>query len=420
MSEALSTADDATGAREERQSTAFLPLYVLAIFGCALPITSAATVAIPLRLAALDPADKTRQLSLIVAIGGAVVMLVTAPLGRISDVSASRFGARRPFILGGAVVGACGMLVLACAASVPVLIAGWVLTQAGFAATTMALQALLAEAVPSRTRARVSAMFGLATGIAPFVGGGLIGALPGDPLWWFGVPAVIALCTSTAVAIVLRDVVHPERARVDWRSLLRSYWIDPVRHRDFAWAWMCRLLVTMSLVTVSIYLLFFLTDRLGIAAGDAARASGAVLAAYFAGSVATSFLAGWVSDRTGGRKLIVWTSTLLTAAGLLVGLFAQGLALFVVGFAIAGMGQGAFVAVDMAMMTEVLPATSDAGAGLAVVALSFQLPQLLVPAMAAPLLAIGSAGPNYFALFLGSITAAVLGALAVLPIKNVR
>jgi len=55
-----------------------------------------------------------------------------------------------------------------------------------------------------------------------------------------------------------------------------------------------------------------------------------------------------------------------------------------------------------------------------VVALSYQLPQLLVPVLATPLLAIGNAGPNYFALYLGAVVAALLGALAVLPIKTVR
>lgn len=88
--------------------------------------------------------------------------------------------------------------------------------------------------------------------------------------------------------------------------------------------------------------------------------------------------------------------------------------------AVAGMGQGAFVAVDLAMMTEVLPAGADAGTGLAVVALSYQLPQLLVPVLATPLLAIGGGGPNYFALYVGAVVAALLGACAVLPIKSVR
>ena len=402
-----------------RQPAAFLPLFVLAVFGTAVAMLSAPTVAIPLRLSTLDPAAKTHLLSLTIAIGGVVVMVVTAPLGRISDASTARFGIRRPFLLGGAMVGTLGMLVLALAPSVPFVIAGWGLTQAGFAATTMALNALLADQVPARIRARVAAMFGLAQGVAPFVGSSLIGVLPGNPLWWFGVPAAIALVTNIAVVLVLRDIVRTERVRVDWRSLLRSYWINPLRHKDFAWAWLCRLLVTMSLVSVVIYLLFFLTDRLGIDAGAAASASGTVLGAYFVGSVVTTLVFSWISDRTGRRKAIVWSSTLLTAAVLMVSLFAHDLPAFTVGIGIAGMGQGAFIAVDMAMMTEVLPATADAGTGLAVVALSYQLPQLLVPVLATPLLAIGG-GPNYFALFVGSVVAAVLGALAVLPIKSVR
>ncbi|HEX6343041.1 enoyl-CoA-hydratase DpgD [Umezawaea sp.] len=109
----------------------------------------------------------------------------------------------------------------------------------------------------------------------------------------------------------------------------------------------------------------------------------------------------------------MWTSALLTAGGLLVSLFADGPPVFVPAIAIAGMGQGAFVAVDLAMLTEVLPATSEPGAGLAVIALSYQFPQLLVPVVGTVLLAIGDAGPNCFALFLSSVVAAVPGALAV-------
>jgi hypothetical protein len=51
----------------------------------------------------------------------------------------------------------------------------------------------------------------------------------------------------------------------------------------------------------------------------------------------------------------------------------------------------------------------------------WQRPSAKTPrVMATPLLAIGQTGPNYFALYLGAVVLAVLGALAVLPIKNVR
>lgn len=47
-------------------------------------------------------------------------------------------------------------------------------------------------------------------------------------------------------------------------------------------------------------------------------------------------------------------------------------------------------------------------------------PQVLVPVLAIPLLAIGGSGENYSALFIAAIVFGVLGALSVLPIKSVK
>ena len=109
-----------------------------------------------------------------------------------------------------------------------------------------------------------------------------------------------------------------------------------------------------------------------------------------------------------------------TAVGLSVTMFSADATGLFIGIAIAGMGQGAFISVDVAMMTEVLPTTSSAGKDLGVVALSYQLPQVLVPVLATPLLAIGSGGPNYVALYAAAALLSLLGAAAVLPIKGVR
>ncbi|MFB7718896.1 MFS transporter [Nocardia sp. NPDC056100] len=422
MSETESMPATAADPPARAQSRLFLPTLVLAYFGAALAALSAGFVSIPLRLAELDPADKAHTLSLTVAVGGIVIIAVSAPLGRISDVSTSRAGRRRPFILGGAIVSTIGMAVLAVAPSVPAVIAGWAITQAGFGATTMALNALLAEQIRARIRARVAAAFGMSTALAPALGSWMIGALPDNAVLWFGIPALLALLTSLAMVAVLHDIVRTEPVPIGWQSLLRSYWINPIRHSDFAWAWLCRLLVTLSLVSVATYLLYLLTDRLGLSDADATTTQGAVIGVMFAASVLTSVVFSWLSDRTGRRKPIVYCSALFTALGLLVTMSAQELVVFTLGIALVGMGQGAFVCVDVAMMTELLPdsAETGAGAGLAVIALSYQLPQLLLPLSATPLLALGNAGPNYSALFIGAIVAAVLGGLVVLPIRTVR
>lgn len=111
---------------------------------------------------------------------------------------------------------------------------------------------------------------------------------------------------------------------------------------------------------------------------------------------------------------------MLTAVGLVVAISASEMPQFLVGIAIAGMAQGAFISAEVAMMTEVLPKGTESGKYLGVVALSYLLAQILVPVISVPLLAIGGGGSNYRALFVAAVVMAVLGALCVLPIKKVR
>lgn len=204
-----------------------------------------------------------------------------------------------------------------------------------------------------------------------------------------------------------------------WADVLSTYWLDPRRHPDFFWAWTCRLFVTMSIVSVSTYLLFFIIDHLGIPAEEASGVQATTLIVFTLGNIAMTVLFGWISDRTGRRKPIVWISALLSTVGLGIAIASPDIGVFLVGIAIVGAAQGAFISVDVAMMTEVLPTFTDAGKDLGIVALSYQVPQLLVPIVAVPVLAIGG-GENYTALYVAAIVFGVIGAVAVLPIRSVR
>jgi MFS family permease len=175
----------------------------------------------------------------------------------------------------------------------------------------------------------------------------------------------------------------------------------------------------MSIVSVSIYLLFFIIDQLGIPKEQASGVQANALIIFTVGNIVMTVLFGWISDRTGRRKPIVLVSSLLSAVGLGVAIISPDVTVFLVGIFIVGAAQGAYVSVDIALMTEVLPSFDEAGKDLGIVSLSYQLPQLLVPIVAVPLLALGG-GENYHALYLAAIVFAVLGGLAVLPIRSVR
>ena len=403
------------------QPRGFLLLFVLAWFGISLATGTIGGAAIPKVFAFLDDETKGIDLSVTAAVGGIVVMVITPLFGRMSDRTMSRLGKRRPWILGGALGGLVGVGILASASSLLTVVAGWVVVQIGFGAANAAVHALLADQIPARVRARVAAAASASGGIALIIGALMIAGLPNDQQWtWFVVPGVIGALFSVLLFFGLHDIVRtgrPEPWR--WADVVGTYWLSPVRYRDFFWAWTCRLLVTMSIVSVSTYLLFFIIDHLGVPKEEASGVQATTLIVFTVGNILMTVLFGWISDRTGRRKPIVWLSCLLSAAGLAIAIIAPDMTVFLVGILIVGAAQGAFVSVDIALMTEVLPTFDDAGKDLGIVALSYQLPQLLVPITAVPLLAIGG-GENYTALYVAAIVFGVLGGLAVLPIRGVR
>ncbi|THG29601.1 MFS transporter [Naasia lichenicola] len=404
------------------QPRGFLPAFVLSWFGLNLVLGTLIGASIPKVFALADDATKGTSLSIVAAVGGVVVMVITPLFGRFSDRTMSRLGKRRPWILGGSIVGLLGALLLAVSDQLWMVVVGWSIVQVGYGATNAAVHALLADQIPARTRARVSAAASVGSVLALIVGSVLIAALPNDAQWtWFVVPAVLGTIFSALLFFRLNDIVRTERpAPWRWSDVLATYWLNPLAYRDFFWAWACRLLVTMSIVTVTLYLLYFIIDRLGVPAAEASGVYAQILIVFTLATVVTGVLFAWISDRTGRRKAIVWVSALLSAGGLVVAVSSTDLPMFLFAMTLVGAAQGAFVSVDVAMMTEVLPTFEEAGKDLGIVSLSYQVPQVLVPVIAIPLLAIGGGTQNYTALFTAAIVFGVLGGLAVLPIKKVR
>ena len=93
--------------------------------------------------------------------------------------------------------------------------------------------------------------------------------------------------------------------------------------------------------------------------------------------------------------------------------------MFVVAIGIAGLANGIYLAVDAALIAEVLPSRTDVGKDMGVLHLANVLPQTLVPVTAPLFLAIGGTGDNYPALFIGGAIVGIIGADRE-PIHQVR
>jgi MFS family permease len=126
------------------------------------------------------------------------------------------------------------------------------------------------------------------------------------------------------------------------------------------------------------------------------------------------------SDRVQRRKPFVFAASLIMGCAMLVPLLQPDMTGMRIYAAIIGIGYGMFMSIDMALMTQVLPATGkgDEGKDLGVLTTAVNIPQIISPVMAAILL--GLFGGNYAAIFVAAVIFVFASALCVLPIRSVR
>jgi MFS family permease len=86
--------------------------------------------------------------------------------------------------------------------------------------------------------------------------------------------------------------------------------------------------------------------------------------------------------------------------------------------AVSGLGFGMYMAVDLALVADVLPNRDNAAKDLGVLNIAGALPFTVAPAIAPAILAIGSG--SYGVLYGFAGVCAILGAVAILPVKRVR
>src|SRR5262249_25322907 len=118
----------------------------LAVFGMSIAVLTPIQILLPLQIQDIDPAHKVFNLGWITT-AAAIVSIVVCPVaGALSDRTSSRFGRRRPWALGSAVVCAAGLIMLGGTHSIVYVAIWWMVVQAG----TNAMYAAVSAAVPDR------------------------------------------------------------------------------------------------------------------------------------------------------------------------------------------------------------------------------------------------------------------------------
>ena len=374
-----------------------------------------------------DGVTSVLAFGLISGIAG-VFALVTYPLaGALSDRTTSRFGRRRPWIVVGALVFAGSLVALGVQDGFLGVGVFWTLAIIGFCILTAALTAMISDQVPVDQRGIASAWISAPQAVGLILGVLLVLALELTTLLGYVVVAVLLLALAIPFLVLAPDarLAADARPAFSLRALVTGMWISPRRHPDFAWTLFSRILVNIGNALGTTQLLFFLIFGLGIDALAAEDSLLVLIVVYTVFIVLSSLLVGRWSDKVGRRKPFVMFSAGMQAIAALLLAFVPDFGVALVASAFLGLGYGAFLSVDQALATQVLPDAASRGKDLGIMNIATTVPQAVAPLLAAGVVlvveaATGSLPAGFVVLFLASGLVTILGALSVLPVKGVR
>jgi len=397
----------------------FVTLYALSYTGGSLLFLAPLLVSLALKvndLVGIEAAPS--RLAMVTGVGSLFSIVANPLFGRLSDRTTSRVGMRRPWMMAGVVLGAAGTLVVATATSIAVVLVGWCVCQVFFNATLAAQAAVLPDQVPSDQRGMVSGLLGLSVPVASVVGTYLVQAFAGSTLLMFLVPCAVGGSAVLLFAWRLPDRRLARQDRPAWslRELAGTFYVSPRRNPDFAWAFLSRFLFVMAYAFLVTYQAYYLLTEVGSPEADVPRQ-------VYLGTVVQSLclvvvapLAGRLSDRMGRRKPFVVAAAVVYAAALGVVASSSSVEGYLVAMAVGGAGFGMYMAVDLALVVDVLTDPLTAAKDLGVLNIAGALPFALAPALAPGLLVVGH--DDYSVLYAVAAACALAAAVAVLPIRR--
>jgi MFS family permease len=350
----------------------------------------------------------------------ALIPLVLPPfIGAWSD----RVGRRLPFLVWGTAVNVLGLLVMWLAPGYWVYALGYVLVQLGNSVASSPYAALIPDVVPEGERGSSSGALAFLQLSSQIAGGVAAFALGGSRTGQFMVIILfLVLCTYiTLVSVREPGVVKPGDHRIPWRV-----YFEP-QYRDFRWVFLTRAFTETGRFAVQPFLLFYLTDvvrtfRLGSwDLKEPQLALTLLLVALSLTAAVTAIIGGPRSDRIGKKPIIYFAGAVMAVAALGF-MLTQNYAVAALMGLVFGMGYGAYVSVDWALATSVLPDALKHARDMGVWHIALVFPQLFQGLFGQLLDRANKASENsgYALLFGIAIGFFVLGTVFVSRIRGVR
>jgi MFS family permease len=312
----------------------------------------------------VDPGTGGSALAVLKVLAVLMAIVIQPTVGTISDYTMSRWGRRKPYIAIGATLDVVFLLGIAYSQTFIAVVAFVVLLQFSSNFAQGPFQGYIPDLVEAKQVALASALVGIMS-ILGNVGGQVIATLgysstPADftiPLIMVG--AVEFLTMVGTVLWVREGRKARDREGRSWRSVAAEAWrTDILQERSYVWLVASRLFFLTGVSMISAISILYLGRSMGLSDEDKGTWVKITAIVIAIAIVVTSLPAAKLSDRV-GRKAVIYGACVLGAVGMSILVVAPTLPIAEVGILCLGIGAGAFLAVDWALMTDIIPKASS-------------------------------------------------------------
>ncbi len=361
--------------------------------------------------------------------GSVIAALVQPTVGVLSDYTASRWGRRKPYIVIGSTLDLVFLAGIALSSDLVAIAAFIMLLQVSANFAQGPFQGYIPDLVPAEQTGIASSLVGLFSVLGQVCGFGIAAAALATDSFALGTVALGLLEFAMMFSVVVRvpdGPPAPDRAGRSWIGVVREAWgSDILRQRNFLLIVASRLLILMGGTMLINFSPLFLMRTLGIEQHATFAPNLMLIAAVVVGNAIAVIPAGRIGDRI-GRRPVVWAACLVAASGMALCATASGNGTLppqgILGAGLFGTGMGAFLSVDWALLTSVVPGASS-GRYMGISNVATAMAGVFSIATGGPLLDAvdaGSFGNGARAAFVLAVAYLILGMLPLIWVKEPR
>ena len=321
-----------------------------------------------------DPLEIGR-IAFVISIPVAVLSIIIQPtVGAISDYTVSRWGRRKPYIVFGSLLDLVFLAGIATANNVVVLAAFAALLAVSTNIARGPFQGYVPDLIAEKQVGMASALVGLMQILGNVTGFLLVTLAVAAGRMELAIAAVAIVELLTMVAVVVRvspGLAPRDREGRSWVQIAGSAWAtDILNERSYVWLVASRLFFLMGGAMLVNFVITYLKQSHGLDEQAANSTNFVILILIVLGNVVAIIPSARLSDRI-GRKPVIYASCVIGGLGLAIAGLAPSVLLAMVGALLFGVSAGTFLAVDWALITDIIPrAASGRYMGLSNVATS--------------------------------------------------